>query len=388
MTPEPLRIAVDARPLCHPGTGIYRHTVELLRRLCRRGGQWYFYSVQPYDDGDFRLPNVSHRTLRLPRSLRASQLAHVVFPCWARKDAVQVFWGTRHQLPAGLPAGARRILTLYDFVWRRYGETMRFPGRQIEALFTPPALARAEVIATISEFTAGELSHFYPRFADKAVTVPCASVLGPGVGENGLAQGSGRGYFLAVGTLEPRKNLRRVLYAYRDYVKQQQAEARPRRLKIVGGEGWGGERLPELVSELGLEKLVDLTGRVSDELLVGLYRGAHALLMPSLYEGFGLPVAEAMSASLPVITSRNSPMAEVAGEAAVLVDPLSEAEIAAAMTRLCVDSQLHASLRAACAGRARRYSWERSADVMWRVLHGPQRSGSDRKPAEQPEVSS
>lgn len=370
MSLDQLRIAVDARPLCHPGTGIYRHTIELLRRVCRRGGQWYFYAVQPYEDSEFRLPNVHHRTLRLPRSLRASQLAHLVFPRWARQDAVQVFWGTRHQLPAGLPADVRQVLTLYDFVWRRYGGTMRFPGRQLEALFTPPALARAEVIATISEFTASELEYFYPRYGSKAVTVPCASVLESATGAINSVPGEEQGYFLAVGTLEPRKNLRRVLFAYRSYVDQLPPGCRPRRLKVVGGQGWGGERLPALVKALGMEELVDLTGRVSDAALAGFYRSAHVLLMPSLYEGFGLPVAEAMSASLPVITSRGSPMAEVAGEAAVLVDPLSEAEIAAAMARLCLESGLHSRLQKACAGRAARYSWDRSAETMWRVLCG------------------
>lgn len=356
------RIGVDARPLCHPGTGIYRYTHELLLRMCRRGGEWFLYSPQRYAVDGLDLPNVHHRSAAVPSALRASQLAHVLFPLWARRDRVQVFWGPRHQLPL-LPRAVRTALTIHDLVWKDCGETMRFPGRQIENFFTPRALARADAIAVVSQFTRHRLEHYFPQCASRVTVVPNASMLaGEGPAGEPAAPGA---YFLFVGTLEPRKNLPRLLRAYRCYV---QHAPHARGLKIVGGGGWGGEDIAGLVRELGLEQQVQLLGRVDDAALRGLYRGAHALLMPSLYEGFGLPVVEALSLGVPVIVSRDSAMAEVAGSAGLCVDPLSEDEIVHTLDTLCRDAGLHARLRQQTFIEAGRYSWEQSAALMAGLL--------------------
>lgn len=356
------RIGVDARPLCHPGTGIYRYTRELLLRMCRRGGEWFLYSPQRYAVDGLDLPNVHHRSAAVPSALRAGQLAHVLFPLWARRDRVQVFWGPRHQLPQ-LPRAVRTALTIHDLVWKDYGETMRFPGRQIENFFTPRALARADAIAVVSQFTRHRLEHYFPQCASRVTVVPNASVL---AGEEPAGEPAAPGaYFLFVGTLEPRKNLPRLLRAYRRYL---QHAPHARGLKIVGGSGWGGEDIAGLVRELGLAQQVQLLGRVDDAALRGLYRGAHALLMPSLYEGFGLPVVEALSLGVPVIVSRDSAMAEVAGSAGLCVDPQSEDEIVHTLDTLCRDAGLYARLRQQTLIEAGRYSWEQSAALMAGLL--------------------
>lgn len=359
------RIAVDARPLCYPGTGIYRYTFELLRRLCRMGGSWFFYAHQHYERAAFELANVKHRQLGLPPVLRAGQVAQFMFPLWARRDGAQLFWGPRHQLPPGLPAGMRQVVTVHDLVWKAHGDTMRFPGRQVESFFTPRALARADVITVVSEFTAAQLRLYFAEHAHKVVLVPNASALAiDAVGQPGAGL-DGAGYFLFVGTLEPRKNLPRLLRAYQRYVLDN-PPGRP--LKIAGGTGWGGEDVPALVRELGLQERVELLGRVGDDRLGGLYRGARALLMPSLYEGFGLPVIEALSLGVPVIVSRDSAMSEVAGSAGLCVDPLSEADMAGALARLDRDQALHDELAARALSRAARYSWDDSAARMAEVL--------------------
>lgn len=359
------RIAVDARPLCHPGTGIYRYTRELLTRMCRLGGEWFLYSPQRYDDSGLDLPNVHHRVAGLPAALRAGQLAHLLFPHWARSDAVDAFWGPRHQLP-GLPRHVRAAVTIHDLVWKDHGETMRFPGRQIENFFTPRALARADTIAVVSQFTRQRLEHYFPQYAHKVRVVPGASMLrGAAAADSGAAAMQGGGYFLFVGTLEPRKNLPRLLRAYGHFVAD---EPRARPLKIVGGTGWGGEDIGSLVNQLGLSGRVQLTGRVDDHTLRSLYGGAYALLMPSLYEGYGLPVVEALSMGVPVICSRDSAMAEVAGSAGLCVDPLSESGICVALARISADRELYETLRGRTAVEIKRYDWDDSATTMAGLL--------------------
>ena len=358
------RIAVDARPLCHPGTGIYRYTRELLTRMCRLGGEWFLYSPQRYAIDDLELPNVHHRVAGVPPVLRASQLAHIFFPLWARRDRVEVFWGPRHQLPM-LSRNVRTAVTVHDLVWKDHGDTMRFPGRQIEDFFTPRALARADVIAVVSQFTRRRLEHYYPQYAEKVAVVPGASILRGAAGAEFAAPAGKGDYFLFVGTLEPRKNLVRLLRAYRRYVTGT-PQARP--LKIAGSVGWGGEDIAGLVDEMGLVDRVQLLGKVDDSQLRSLYCGAYALLMPSLYEGFGLPVVEALSAGVPVVTSRDSAMSEVAGTAGLYVNPYSEDEIMHTLSMIFGDPGLQSVMRERSAAEASRYSWDISATLMADLL--------------------
>ena len=144
---------------------------------------------------------------------------------------------------------------------------------------------------------------------------------------------------LAVGTLEPRKNLRRV---------EEAARIAGLELRVVGAQGWGG------VSS------ASWLGAVSDEELARLYRGALCLAFPSLYEGFGIPVLEAMACGTPVVTSRDGATAEVAGDAAVLVDPLDVEAIAAGLREAI---ERRAELRELGLARARAYTWDGVADA-------------------------
>jgi glycosyltransferase involved in cell wall biosynthesis len=254
---------------------------------------------------------------------------------------------------------------MHDLVWKEYGDTMRFPGRQVEDFMTPRALARADVIAVVSEFTRAQLHKYFPQWAHKVTLVPGASMLAGQSSERAPRDAADSGYFLFVGTLEPRKNLPRLLRAYRRYV-QDNPRARP--LKIAGGSGWGKQDIPALLLELGLEAQVELLGRVGDNKLAALYRGAYALLMPSLYEGFGLPVVEALSMGVPVITSRESAMSEVAGSAGLYVDPASERDITQAITRISEDAELYSRLVRCIPLEIVRYEWDDSARKMAELL--------------------
>ena len=132
-------------------------------------------------------------------------------------------------------------------------------------------------------------------------------------------------------------------------------------LVIVGGSGWGGEDLPKMIADLGLQDRVHLSGYVSDAELQSVYTRAHGLLMPSLYEGFGLPVLEAMQHGVPVIASSTSSLPEVVGDAGLLINPYSEEEMASAIQRLVKDEALHADLSARAQGRVEQFSWQRAA---------------------------
>jgi glycosyltransferase involved in cell wall biosynthesis len=164
-------------------------------------------------------------------------------------------------------------------------------------------------------------------------------------------------YILYVGTIEPRKNLPRLVRAF----ARLKAEGVPHKLAIVGQDGWGVDSLHAGIARLGLEREVIFTGYVPADDLPSLYSGAEAMAFPSVYEGFGLPVIEAMACGAPVVTSHSSSLAEVAGDAAVLADPLSVDSIAKGLYRIVSEPGLREEMSRRGLCRASQFTWEATA---------------------------
>jgi glycosyltransferase involved in cell wall biosynthesis len=173
-------------------------------------------------------------------------------------------------------------------------------------------------------------------------------------------------YILYVGTIEPRKNLVRLINAFRVLKKH----GLPHKLVLVGQQGWHSAPIYAEVEKHDLSKDVRFTGYVPFEDLPALYSGASVMAFPSLYEGFGLPVLEAMSCGAPVVTSHSSALAEVADGAALLVDPQSSTQIADALYRVCTDGDLAAELSTKGRARARQFTWENAARATLEVYDG------------------
>lgn len=361
---EDIHIGVDARPLSHPGTGIYRYTKELLLRMCSRGGRWYFYSSQPYDQSDFCQANIVHRVVNVPSLLGGSQASQLLFPRWIRRDAIDVFWGPRHHFPVFIPPGISAVLTVHDLVWMQQPASMRASRRLMEASLMPRSLRRADQVVTGTHYVADELLRAFSLAADKLNVISYGSCFEPDTCPLAV-RAEQASYFLFVGTMEPRKNLPKLISAYNCYVNQC---ADAKRLIIVGGEGWGGIDPHQLVVKYGLSDMVEVLGRVPEAELSQLYAGAYALLMPSLYEGFGLPIVEAMAHGVPALVSQDSAMSEVAADAGYVVDPASEKSIADGLSMLTNNSALIASLRRSVGVRAQAFSWDIAAIKMHHIL--------------------
>jgi glycosyltransferase involved in cell wall biosynthesis len=165
-----------------------------------------------------------------------------------------------------------------------------------------------------------------------------------------------RPYVIFTGTIEPRKNVAHIITA----LAAIPAPERPR-LLVVGADGTGAAAVRALPATLGIESDVEFLGRVPTDHVIELYRGALSLVYPSLMEGFGLPILEAMACGTPVITSNPSSMAEVAGGAALLVDPEGEEQLTDAIKRVARDPSLRQSMREAGMRHAASFSWHRAA---------------------------
>ncbi|WP_299586437.1 glycosyltransferase family 1 protein [uncultured Microbulbifer sp.] len=347
------KIAVDARPLSIPTTGIGRYTRAILERMIVSEHEWYLYSHQPLLVDLQSLPNVTVRSGNVRRGSLSSFFAQAVFPFWAWRDSADLFWSPRHHLPLCLGSSVSKVLTVHDLVWQRFPETMPRLGLQLERMLMPPAVKLADSVIAVSRSTASELRQSFPACAEKIVTIYEAPFLEVADTPSPLGE-----YFLFVGTIEPRKNLKRLLDAYSSYRKE---IAGPLPLKICGGKGWGLPELQGKIRELGLEESIELLGYVADDQLPKLYREARALLIPSLYEGFGLPIVEAYSQGTPVLTANLGAMAEVAGDAALTVNPASTTEIARALTLLTQDREKVSELQLRALQRAEKFSWDKAA---------------------------
>jgi glycosyltransferase involved in cell wall biosynthesis len=321
-----IRAAVDVSPLVQTRAGTARHVRGLLGALTGRDG----VDVQPRSFGGAG---------RAASIVRDSWWYYAGLPRSAR--GVDVLHCTTFRGPVRSPVPF--VVTLHDLALVRHPELFprwhRLSGRAGIGAVT----RAANHVVAVSEFTKQEAVELL-GVPETRVTV-VGNAVEPVFSSNGPAAGGE--YVLAVGTLEPRKNLSRVAAA---------AERLGAELRVVGAHGWGGVETPGWL------------GEVSDEELAALYRGARAFVFPSLYEGFGIPVLEAMASGSPVVTSRGGATEEVAGGAAVLVDPLDAEAIAAGIEEA---SGRREELRALGLERATAYSWKAVADAVehvWREL--------------------
>jgi alpha-1,3-rhamnosyl/mannosyltransferase len=225
------------------------------------------------------------------------------------------------------------VVTVHDLAVLRHPETFNQWTRLYSRLAVPRVARAARRVIAVSEFTRGEIVELLGLPAERIDVIPNA-VGPPFVADGPAAEGD---YVLGVGTLEPRKNLAAA---------QQAARRLSVPLRVVGERGWGGVQVDGWL------------GRVSDDELAALYRGARCLVYPSLYEGFGIPVLEAMACGTPVVTSAGGATEEVAGGAAVLVDPRDPASIATGIEEAAARRD---ELRARGLERAEQFTWERVA---------------------------
>jgi glycosyltransferase involved in cell wall biosynthesis len=268
------------------------------------------------------------------------------------------YWPSPPRRRSGAPPAA---VFVYDLAFRLRPAEVPWQQRLYLGSILRPALEQAAAVLVISERTRQDLLDCYPvRGLEQRVSVVPLGFSAPDT-KGSLPPGLEPGFILAVGTIEPRKNYPRLLAAYRQL--RSRAGAPP--LVIAGRPGWAyGNTLDRIRTEPGVRYL----GHVDEATLGALYESAGVLAFPSLYEGFGLPLLEAMARGLPAVAGRVGAMPELAGDAALLVDPENVEAIAAALDRVLGDPELRAKLSAAGRERAAGFTWERSADLTRKVL--------------------
>lgn len=258
------------------------------------------------------------------------------------------------------------VTTIHDLAFEHLPETFTRRGKAQLRLTVRRTARRAAHILTVSEYSRQDIRKTYRMPADK-ITVTyngCEEQFTPLRAEEETAVikrkfGITKDYLLAVGSLQPRKNLLRLLRAYAK-LREQQPDFQLQ-LVLVGRQLWLYQEILREIKQQGFAADVIVTNYVRDEDLPALYRSAVALVYPSLFEGFGLPPLEAMACGTPVITSNTSSLPEVVGQAALLVDPYDETAIARAIWQIARDAPLRKHLQEAGLVQAKQFTWREAA---------------------------
>lgn len=274
-----------------------------------------------------------------------------------------------------VPPGVKgkTVTIVHDMAYKAFPETVNKRTRQWLELTLKGSCKRADAIITVSEFSKQEIVKYLGVSPDKITVMPNGvdlSVYRPDYTEEQMKAVRDHykisdDYFLYLGTLEPRKNIERVIEAYWS-LTQELGEKCPE-LVLAGGKGWLYDKIFEIVKRLELEKKVVFTGYVDAQDAPILMKGAKAFVFPSLYEGFGMPPIEAMACGTPVITSNVSSLPEVVGDAGIYVNPLSAEEIKSALKTIVQDSERCRELSERGLLRAQGYTWKHSVDILKQV---------------------
>jgi len=357
-------IAVDLRALVPEATGIGVYTRSLMLALARRGGARYVGMAHrpPRGAEELRAAGVELEHQAMPLGVAWQQLA---LPRRLGKGDVDLFFSPLGILPLRCPVPS--VVTVHDLTVLLLPETHRLKVRLSQLPFLRSTLDRATRVVADSRSTAEDLRVHFPQCAGR-VRVICPGIdpdFQPGSPEAIAATREGLGcpdgYILYAGTLEPRKNLACLLDAW-ETLRDEEPETTPP-LVLAGPYGWGSARLVRRLERVAARAPVQMLGRLCRQRLVEVFQGARIFAYPSLYEGFGLPPAEAMACGIPTVVSRASSLPEVVGEAGLTVAPDSPEELAGALRRLLRDGELAADLADAGRQQSRLFTWERAAEA-------------------------
>jgi glycosyltransferase involved in cell wall biosynthesis len=364
-----MQIGIDAHAIGAQQGGNETYIRNLIKALAAIDSEnrYTIYLAQPDAAVEWRegfarqFPNFSIRLLPKPTPI----VRVPVFLAYElRRRPVDVLH-VQYTAPPFCPAPV--VATIHDLAFEHLPETFTRRGSLQLKLTVRRTARRAARIATVSEYSRQDLLRTYGLPPEKVVVtyngVESHFTPDPAGPDEAAAIRArfqiGREYLLAVGSLQPRKNLVRLIRTYAK-LRAERPGFTPQ-LVIVGRKLWLADSIFDEVKRQPWADDVILTGYVTDADLPALYRGAAAFVYPSIFEGFGLPPLEAMACGTPVVTSNTSSLPEVTGDAALLVDPYSEDQIADALLQITGDDALRSRLRAAGLEQAKRFTWRDAA---------------------------
>jgi glycosyltransferase involved in cell wall biosynthesis len=370
-----MKVLIDCTQITSRKAGVGVYALNLVEGLLKhQSDKLEVWLLVQDDDPDFLLLqhriNVIQVPARIFRILPLRLILEQIYIPWlARKHKIDILHSLHYSFPL-LRTRARRIVTIHDLTSFVMPEVHTRVKLVYFHFFIRAANRLADALIFVSKATESDWVRYFPNTSRTRFVVPLgkAPIYSPDLPVDKIDQvleryKLARPYILYIGTIEPRKNLTRLVTAFALL-----AQSFPMHILVIAGmKGWMYEELFEAVMKLRLDSRVSFTGFVAEEDKPYLIAGAEAFVYPSLYEGFGIPVLEAIACGTPTLTSNRSSLPEVAGDAALLIDPENVEDIAFHLEQLLNDSELRDSLREKSIVQAALFNWARTAEETIRV---------------------
>lgn len=357
-----MRVGIDGRVLLGRKTGDRTYTFNLLRALQKLDTPHELVLYLTREPDTLLRHDLQGYDIRVSPPTAPYLWTLFRLPHLAREDALDVLH-VQYMTPLRCPCPV--VSTIHDISFRLHPEWFRFRDRVVMNTFVPRSIARTSALITPSQSAADNIAREYgyprerifvtPEAADSRFFENVGAIEARRCRDKFHIEGR---YMLYVGNIQPRKNVARLIRAFETAREQHQLCDQ---LLLAGQFGWKCNDARRALKRAGQKGYVRHLGYVSDDDLPALYSEAVAFLFPTLHEGFGLPVLEAMASGTPVITSNTSSLPEVAGDAALLVDPADEEAITHAIGRMATDATLRRRLSEAGRNRAGEFSWSNTA---------------------------
>lgn len=360
-----MNIGVDMRSLVAGVTGIARYTgciLDELQRIDHENNYCLFECRKSnYVPTNPKWEKISHNWKHV-----GTIWQQLVLPTLLKKRKIDVLWAPEQIGPVlWLPPDTKMVTTIHDFVIRRYPETCSGINLYIKRLLGAPTIRKSHALVPVSDHIKNELMEFFPELSSTSKIIQTVN--------NGAKNWSRanrpaerENFLFFPGSVEPRKNLNRLIKA----LEIVNASGFELDLHICGPVGWKNADFRKLIDSSPIKNRVTHLGYLSDADLLSQYLKCKALIYPSIYEGFGIPILEALNLDTPVLTSKGTVMEEIAGESAMYFDPYDVDSIAAVIIKFLKTGGVpvdHNGLK--------RYNWERSAKQLLEVFEETRKQG-------------
>lgn len=372
-----IKIAINARFLIEgklEGIGTYTH--EILKRLVKEmpDVEFHFLFDRPWSKEFIYAKNVIPHQIGLPARHPFLWFLWFEFAVrkWLFNNKVDLFLSTDSFLSLSSPT--KSLLVMHDLAFEHFPKHNPFLVRHYYKYFFPKYAQKAAALFAVSNFTKQDIVEKYQIEEAKITLAYCGvSDFYKALSKTEKEQhrklvSNGNPYFICIGSLNPRKNIRNAIEAFNIFKAEKPSNAINYKLIIVGAKGWKTSSLFQAIKNSAFKKDIILTGHLKPETLAPYLAAAEALLFPSLFEGFGIPIIEAFQCKVPVITSNLSSTKEIGAEASFLLDPLKPVEIKNAMVFVLENEQACKKLALSGLKKLEKYNWDSTSEKISKIL--------------------